>query len=135
MNVRFVSLPMLALPAAAASAQSATADGGSVFQVVFGLGAVLALLAASLWLLKRLTAPRGAAAGVLKVVTATAVGPRERVVIVEVGETWLVLGVAPGQVTTLHQLPRQSVAPAAPGPGSEFSARLRQMMERRGGAG
>ena len=33
-----------------------------------------------------------------------ALGPKERLVLVEIGETWLVLGVAPGQVNTLHTL-------------------------------
>lgn len=71
---------------------------------------VLALLFACLWVLKKLTAPRGAAAGLLRVVAATAVGTRERVVIVEVGSTWLVLGVAPGQVSALAEIPRQPMA-------------------------
>jgi flagellar protein FliO/FliZ len=56
----------------------------------------LVLLVGSLWLLKRLTAVRGPASGMMRVVAATAVGGRERVVILEVGSTWLVLGVAPG---------------------------------------
>ena len=36
------------------------------------------------------------------------VGQRERVVVVEVGGSWLVLGVAPGQVRALHTLPAQT---------------------------
>jgi flagellar protein FliO/FliZ len=64
--------------------------------MLLGLGGVMVLLVGSLWLLKRLTAVRGPASGMMRVVAATAVGGRERVVIVEVGSTWLVLGVAPG---------------------------------------
>jgi flagellar biosynthetic protein FliO len=64
--------------------------------MLLGLGGVWVLLVGSLWLLKRLTAVRGPASGMMRVVAATAVGGRERVVIVEVGSTWLVLGVAPG---------------------------------------
>jgi len=106
--------------------------GSSLLQVTLGLGVVVALLIGALWLLKRLSAPRGATAGLLKVVAGTAVGQRERVVIVEVADTWLVLGVAPGQVRALHQMPRQvsPIADAAP-PAREFANWLKQIMERK----
>jgi len=44
------------------------------------------------------------------------VGQRERVVVVEIGESWLVLGVAAGQVRALHTMPAGKLpnAPAAP---------------------
>lgn len=116
-----------------AAAQAAVAPelGGSLLQMLLGLGVVLLLLFASLYLLKRLAAPRGTAAGLLRIVAATAVGTRERVVVVEVGDTWLVLGVAPGRVTPLTQLPRREVPAAQPPPGKDFASWLRQMMERR----
>ena len=41
--------------------------------------------------------------GVVKVVGATMVGPRERVVVVEVDNTWLLLGVGAGQVRLLDK--------------------------------
>lgn len=124
----------LAAPSAWAHAQAAPAQdlGGGVFQLLFGLAAVLALLFASLWLLKRLSAPRGEAAGLLRIVAGTAVGARERVVVVDVGGTWLVLGVAPGRVSALAELPRGTI-PEAPKPaeGGDFPARLRQIFDRR----
>ncbi|MBA3902874.1 MAG: flagellar biosynthetic protein FliO [Rhodocyclaceae bacterium] len=126
----------LAAPAALAQSSAAATPeiGSSLLQVIPGLGVVIALLVGALWLLKRLSAPRGTAAGLLRVVAGTAVGPRERVVLVEVGDTWLVVGVAPGQVNALHQLPKQDIAaaPAAGGPaGKNFGAWLKQTMERR----
>jgi flagellar protein FliO/FliZ len=132
-----IRIPRLLLPAATApklaAAQAAAPPelGGSLLQLLLGLGVVLLLLFASLYLLKRLAAPRGAAAGLLRVVAGTAVGARERVVVVEVGETWLVLGVAPGRVTPLTQLPRQEMPAAPPPPGKDFAGWLTQMMDRR----
>jgi flagellar protein FliO/FliZ len=120
-----VALWSAVLPTLAVAESSPGQDlGGSVFQLLFGLLAVLALLFASLWLLKRLSAPRGAAAGLMRVIAGTAVGARERVVVLEVGSTWLVLGVAPGRVTALAELPRGNV-PADPGPTEDFASRLR----------
>ncbi|HZV54729.1 MAG TPA: flagellar biosynthetic protein FliO [Rhodocyclaceae bacterium] len=116
-----------------AHAQTAPSQdlGGSIFQLLFGLLVVIVVLIASLWLLKRLSAPRGEAAGLMRVVAGTAVGARERVVILEVGTTWLVLGVAPGRVTALAEMPRGNL-PAAPTPSQskDFAGRLRQMLDR-----
>lgn len=146
MNTRcrhFPSIPfaippalLLAAPlcAQAQSGSAAIDAGGSLLQVMASLVMVLALLFGTLYLLKKLSMPRGAANSLLRVVAGTAVGARERVVVVEVGETWLVLGVAPGQISALHQLPRQSIAPAAEtetgAPGKDFAGWLKQVMER-----
>lgn len=123
---------------AVAQSTAATAELGSgVLQVVLSLAIVVLLLIGSLYLLKRISAPRGAAAGLLRVIAGTAVGTRERVVLVEVGDTWLVLGVAPGSVTPLHQLPRLAKPSAseaeavAAGKEKDFAGWLKQVMDRR----
>ncbi len=124
-------LPGIALAQSAAPAAVPEAGAG-LLQVVLGLGVVIAALVGGLWLLKRLAAPHGAAAGALRVVAGTAVGARERVVLVEVGETWLVLGVAPGQVSALHRMPKGELPHAPPSAaGREFGAWLKQVMERK----
>ncbi len=136
LNKRAVSsaLPTIALlmPGFACAETPLPNVGASLMQVALGLGAVVALLIGVLWLLKRLSAPRGAAAGLLRVVAGAAVGQRERVVVVEIADTWLVLGVAPGQVRTLHQLPRQATTldDTVP-PAKEFASWLKQIMERK----
>lgn len=138
--VRFIPTPLLLFAMANASAQSAqgvpaTDLGGSLWQLFFGLAIVLALMIGSLWVLKKLVAQRGENAGLLRVVAGTAVGTRERVVIVEVGSTWLVLGVAPGRVSALAEVPRQAVAAQAASPGSSsgegFPDWLRKLTQRR----
>lgn len=122
-----------AVPSAPTLPAAAPDLGGSALQMVLGLLVVLGLLLGALWLLKRLSQPRGAAAGLMRVVAGVAIGPRERVVILELGSSWLVLGVAPGQVTTLAEIPRQELPPSAQLPAAgEFPAWLRQIVERRG---
>lgn len=102
--------------------------------MLLGLAVVVALLLATLWILKRVAAPRGAA-GALKVLGAAPVGPRERVVLVEVAGKVLVLGVAPGNVTTLHTLDStelpQPPSPPKTGGASDFQTRLRKILEAR----
>ena len=124
--VRYIPAPLLLFVMTEAAAQAAQGTpvaaptselGGSLWQLFSGLAIVLALLIGSLWVLKKLVTQRGESAGLLRVVAGTAVGTRERVVIVEVGSTWLVLGVAPGRVSALAEIPRQSTSaqPASPG--------------------
>ncbi|MEW6513293.1 MAG: flagellar biosynthetic protein FliO [Pseudomonadota bacterium] len=124
-----------AVPSAPTLPAAAPDLGSSALQMVLGLVVVLALLLGALWLLKRLSQPRGAVAGLMRVVAGVAIGPRERVVILELGNSWLVLGVAPGQVTTLAEIPRQELPPGAHPPAAgELPAWLRQLVERRGKA-
>jgi flagellar protein FliO/FliZ len=112
----------------------ATPDlGASALQMFSGLIIVLMLLLGALWLLKRISEPRGPVGGLMRVVAGVAVGPRERVVILELGNSWLVLGVAPGQVTTLAEIPRQEVPTSARLPANkDFPAWLKQVIDRRG---
>lgn len=123
------------MSAPALAAEPLPSAGGSLVQMLLGLGATLALLFGGLYLLKRLQGARPGQPGALRVLSATAVGPREKVVLVAVGNQVLVLGVAPGRVSALHtldaaDLPAAPVATPMPGAG-EFAARLKQMLERR----
>lgn len=131
----FLFFPMTAAFAQAAQGAPVADLGGSLWQLFLGLGLVLALLIGSLWLLKKLVAQRGESAGLLRVVAGTAVGTRERVVIVEVGSTWLVLGVAPGRVSALAEIPRQpgaaQPASANSSSGEGFPDWLRKLTQRR----
>ena len=117
LSVFFVlGVSAMLLPEAALAQTSSTPPapdfGGNVVQLLLSLGAVLAMIVGALWLLKKISQPRGPGSGLLRVVAATAVGARERVVVVEVGSTWLVLGVAPGRVSALAEVPRQTLPPS-----------------------
>ncbi|OIQ93326.1 flagellar protein FliO [mine drainage metagenome] len=121
----------IAVPRLAVAETARTPElGTTLVQMLLGLGVVLLLLFVSLYLLKRLTAPRGSAAGLLRVVAGTAVGTRERVVVLEVDDTWLVLGVTATNITPLTQLPRRQVPPTAAS-SKDFGGWLKQVMDRR----
>lgn len=76
----------------------------STLQMMGGLLLVLAIIGGIAWLLKRFALIPVTTTGAMKIVAATAVGQRERVVIVEIDHTWLVLGVAPGRINKLHTM-------------------------------
>jgi flagellar protein FliO/FliZ len=124
--------PMLGF-AGAALAQSAPAPdspvAGSLLQTTLGLVLVLALIAGAAWLAKRFAPGAMRGSMPLTVVAAQSVGQRERVVVIEVGEQWLVLGVAPGQVSALATLPRGEVPKAAPA-AAPFADALQRALRR-----
>ena len=81
----------------------------SMLTVLLSLVLILGGFVAVAWLARRYLPGMGAQ-GAVKVVGTTAVGARERVVVIEVDGTWLLLGVGGGNVRLLHTLPK----PAAP---------------------
>ena len=122
--------PALALGADPAPMQGSTA--GALFQALLGLLVVLAVLYAFFWVLRRYAPLQSGAQGVVKVVGGVMLGPREKVVVVEVGDTWLLVGVASGQVNTLHTLPRpEGFKPAEPVALPSFAGKLSEILVRR----
>ena len=77
---------------------------GSFVQVTIALAIVLAAVFAAAWLMQRLRNFGAGQAGSIKVITSVALGAKERAVVVQVGHQQLLLGVAPGRVSTLHVL-------------------------------
>lgn len=105
---------------------------------MLGLGLVLAVIACSAWLLRRFGGISRSPASAIKVIGGSAVGQRERVVLVEIADTWLVIGVAPGHITALHTMAKGEGGNAALGEqvadkvgDAGFSAWFRRVMERR----
>lgn len=109
-------LPWTGLPASAwagaAWAESAVPRLGweSLLGTLGGLLLVLGMILGMAWLLRRLGQLPGSGKGPLRILGGISVGTRERVLLVEVDEVRLVLGVAPGRVQTLHVLPRSGFA-------------------------
>jgi flagellar protein FliO/FliZ len=89
---------------------------------------VLALIPVALWLLKRSPMGGSGAGGTLRLVGTLALAPNQRVVTVEVGSgedrRWLVLGLSPAGIRTLHTLPPQAEAPASTGAAMPLFAQL-----------
>ena len=104
--------PMMTKPIAASTlllfpswAFAAPDTASSMLTVLLSLVLILGGFVAVAWFARRYLPGMGAQ-GAVKVVGSTAVGTRERVVVVEVDGTWLLLGVGGGNVRLLHTLPR-----------------------------
>lgn len=101
------------------------------------LVAMVGLILLCGWLLKRFGPGQVAAGQTLKLVASRAVGAKERVVVLELEDTWLVLGVGGGQVTKLHERPaperppQTEATPASPpiNPEDSFARRFTQALK------
>ena len=95
--------------------------------------AILALIPATLWFLKRTPLGGGGGAGVMKSIASLPLSSSQRIVTVEVGSgeerRWLVLGVTPASITTLHTMAPQALE-AAPGAGGEIHPAFAQILGR-----
>lgn len=85
----------------AASTQAST----GMFKMVTGLAIVLAVMAIVAWVIKRFLPNMSQhQQSAMRVVSSVSVGARERVVVLQVADRWIVVGVAPGQVNGIANL-------------------------------
>ncbi|WP_425468061.1 flagellar biosynthetic protein FliO [Paraburkholderia guartelaensis] len=109
---------------------------GAVVQTVLGLALVIAVVFGCAWLARRLGLQGGPRNALVKTVGGASLGGKERVAVVEIGDTWLVLGAAPGNVRLLHTLPAGELpagvaasAPNAPALSGTFAQRFRDALK------
>ena len=125
-------LAVLAGDVCAAGEPPSVSTASALMEGLFALLIVLAALFAFFWLLRRFSPGQSGAQGVVKVVGGVMLGTRERLVVVEVGETWLLVGVGGGQVNTLHTMPRpEGFVPAGGAPLPGFADKLKDVIKRR----
>ena len=103
-------LMLIALPAQADADVVATEVGSSLFtgdyllQVVGSFFLVICVLLAVMLLLKRFNTIGTSMGGHIEILASAPLGQRERAVLLQVGEEQILVGVAPGNVTTLHHI-------------------------------
>jgi flagellar protein FliO/FliZ len=104
---------------------------GSMAQLTLSLIAIVALILAISWMLKRLklAGPRGT--GEIAVIDQVSVGPRERIVLVRVGESQVLIGIGASGLVPLTPLAAPIVLKGGT-PAPAFAERLRDFMKRPG---
>ena len=94
--------------------------------------AIIAMIPIALWLLKRTSIGGAAGHGVMRSVAVLPISNSQRIVMVEVGlgddRRWLVLGVTPNSITTLHDMAPQGDVDAPAGFGVNTASPLAQAM-------
>ncbi|HJR29420.1 MAG TPA: flagellar biosynthetic protein FliO [Pseudomonas sp.] len=118
--------------AATAAAAPAVSSGvaGQLTQLVFGLLLVLGLIFFLAWLLRRVQQAGPAGKGqVIELIGSRALGPRDRLMLVQVGNEQILLGLSPGTITALHVLKEPVQVPSGTEKATpEFAQRLLEML-------
>lgn len=110
---------------------------GSLLQTILALCFVLALLALLAWAMKRFGPTSHMGTVPIKLVGALSLGGRERIMVVEVGGQWIVVGAAPGRVNALATMPAQGTSLDAAQlaehqpPAASFGDWLKQTIDKR----
>lgn len=104
---------------------------GNLLQLTLGLVVVLAAIVGSAWLLRRYGRLQSNMAGALRVIGGLSMGPRERVVLVQVGKQQLLLGVTPGRIQTLCVLDEPIAEPPRPAEQLKFAEQLGKVLGKR----
>ena len=102
-----------------------------MLQTLLSLLLIIGILFAGAYLLRRFNGGRGFGhSGPMQIVGGLMISPRERIVLVEIGDTWVVIGIVPGQIKTLHTLPKGEL-PTPGGRDKPFGQWLKQVVERK----
>jgi flagellar protein FliO/FliZ len=104
------------LPFAAGSAQSVPTPMAGTLRVTLAMILVLGALLAAAWFARRVRGVGGASSDRLTVLAQVSLGTRERAVLLRVGALQVLVGVAPGNVRTLHVIDRAAEPDIAEAP-------------------
>lgn len=122
---------VLAAEPVAAVAKPVASSGvaGQLTQLVLGLLLVLGLIFFLAWLLRRVQQAGPAGKGqVIELIGSRALGQRDRLVLVQVGNEQILLGLTPGTITALHVLKEPVQVPSGEPATPEFAQRLMEIL-------
>ncbi len=107
--MRFLFFSILALFAGLAFAQEAggvepAMSSGYLLRLVLGLAAIVLLIFVLGRFASRFNVAQGASNGALRIIAGLPTGARDRIVLLQVGEEQILLGLTPGRIEKLHTL-------------------------------
>lgn len=125
---------VLAEQAAAPAPMPTPGSASQLGQLALGLLLVIGLIFVLAWLVRRVQSivPRGGR--VIRLLATQALGPRDRLLLVQVGKEQILLGLSAGRITPLHVLREPVEVEDEPAPG-EFAQRLKELLRQQKDAG
>ncbi|MFZ6846370.1 flagellar biosynthetic protein FliO [Undibacterium sp. RuTC16W] len=129
-----IALLLTSSSLAVAADNTAISPTTGLLQIFLGLVAVLALMAFAACFFKRLGPVTTANKVPVTIVGGVNVGNRERIMVVEVADQWIVVGVTAQQITTLSTMPKQAqteISAAANAATNPFAGWLARTMDKR----
>ena len=83
---------------------TSVADVSSVFQVIAALMVIIVLIIGLSLLYKKFIPIHGVGSGSIRMLSAISLGGKEKIVLMQVGDEQIIVGVSPGYVRKIHKL-------------------------------
>lgn len=127
------AVPAAVSTTAASATTAAPASPAGMLQVMIGLILVLGVLVVIAWGVKKIGVGKQASGGAIKIVGGIHVGNRERIMVIEVANEWIVVGVTSASITALSTMPKQEGVASSPALplAKNFSTWLQHTIEKR----
>ncbi|TCT21246.1 flagellar protein FliO/FliZ [Thiobaca trueperi] len=120
------------LSVAEPSAQNAQMAAGYLTQLVGGLALVILVIIILAWILRRMPGVPGQGPQVIEILAVRAVGARERLLLVQIGEEQILVGLTPTGMRHLHTLRQPVERPSAEDWPSDFAGLLNRVRAKTG---
>lgn len=132
-------LPVGCLFASGVRAQSDTAVMSSLepisspylLKLTGGLILVVLVIFLLAWLVKKFNLNQQSHNGMIRIIAGLPLGTRDRIVLLQIGDEQILLGLTPGRIEKLHTLAQPLEAPDAPAVTASFAGKLNQLMNER----
>ncbi len=113
---------------AASSAPMEPLSSPYLVKLTGGLLLVVIVIFVLAWLVRKFNLNQQSQNGLIRIIAGLSVGTRDRIVLLQVGDEQILLGLTPGRIEKLHTLDKpladESVAPAA----ASFAGKLNRLM-------
>lgn len=135
--MRRIGLLIIILPtnlmAESLTQQAAAIDPVSptyMMKLTLGLVAVVAIIFAIAWMLKRFNLTQQSQSGIIKIIAGLPLGTRDRIVLLQVGNDQILVGLSPGRMEKLHTLSDPVIAEESNKFQTSFAQRINELMNK-----
>ncbi len=104
--------------------------GGNIWQVSLSLFFVLGLITLLAYLYKRTSIGQGRGNESFKIISSMAIGAKEKLVLIEVGESQFLIGVTNHSINKIHQLSEEEKVTLSAKSEKTFSKKLKEALKK-----
>jgi len=102
-----------------------------LLKLTAGLLLVVAVILVLAWLVKKFNLNQQSHHGLIRIVAGLPLGTRDRILLVQIGDEQILLGLTPGRIEKLHTLAQPLQAPGAEVASASFADKLNRVMRNR----
>ena len=99
-----------------------------LFKLTGGLLLVVVVILVFAWLVKKFNLNQQSQNGLIKIIAGLSIGTRDRIVLLQIGEEQILVGLTPGRIEKLHTLSQPLDAPEGQLASSSFAEKFNRVM-------